>query len=86
MKAAGATHVEPILLDFLKSDPSDDRFSQVQAMVVDPSCSGSGMAARADHLLTDDSTNDPARVKKVRCLLFWRAFNLLYSGKTGKLL
>eukprot|EP00026_Physarum_polycephalum_P003851 Phypoly_transcript_03867.p1 GENE.Phypoly_transcript_03867~~Phypoly_transcript_03867.p1 ORF type:complete len:403 (+),score=90.95 Phypoly_transcript_03867:1084-2292(+) len=38
----GATCVTVSNQDFLKVDPQDDRYSQVQAILVDPSCSGSG--------------------------------------------
>ncbi len=39
------------LQDFLKSDPADPRYKNVRAIVVDPSCSGSGMVSRLDHFM-----------------------------------
>ena len=34
-------------------DPSDKKYSQVQYIVLDPSCSGSGIASRMDNLIDD---------------------------------
>ncbi|KAK3263495.1 hypothetical protein CYMTET_27698 [Cymbomonas tetramitiformis] len=41
-KATGATNVIAKLGDFLKTDPTSPQLSQVRALLVDPSCSGSG--------------------------------------------
>ena len=46
--AAGATGVTPTLGDFLKSKHADRRYKHVQYALVDPSCSGSGIADRPD--------------------------------------
>ena len=35
----------------MKVDPGSSQYSRVVAMIVDPSCSGSGMVTRLDHLL-----------------------------------
>ncbi|CAN1217289.1 25S rRNA (cytosine-C(5))-methyltransferase NSUN5 [Linum perenne] len=45
--------------DFLNLDPQDPSFSQIRAILLDPSCSGSGTAAqRLDHLLPSHSIHD----------------------------
>ncbi|KAL9226897.1 hypothetical protein vseg_002657 [Gypsophila vaccaria] len=52
VKLAGATNVEVKHGDFLSIDPEDPTYSKLRAILLDPSCSGSGTAAeRLDHLL-----------------------------------
>ncbi|KAG2381672.1 hypothetical protein C9374_006056 [Naegleria lovaniensis] len=43
MMLSGAKNVECKLDDFLKTDPSDPKFKNVKAIMLDPSCSGSGI-------------------------------------------
>jgi len=43
MVLSGATNVECVLDDFLKTDPKDPKFKNVKAIMLDPSCSGSGI-------------------------------------------
>jgi 16S rRNA C967 or C1407 C5-methylase (RsmB/RsmF family) len=40
--AAGATNINLVHQDFLTVDPKDDRYKNVEYILVDPSCSGSG--------------------------------------------
>ncbi|KAK1375773.1 putative 28S rRNA (Cytosine-C(5))-methyltransferase [Heracleum sosnowskyi] len=57
IKQAGATNVEVLHGDFLKLSPVDPSYSKVRAILVDPSCSGSGTAVdRLDHLLPSYQT------------------------------
>eukprot|EP00850_Spirogloea_muscicola_P023636 SM000373S13618 [mRNA] locus=s373:46324:50619:- [translate_table: standard] len=52
VELAGASNVEARLQDFLDTDPASPDFARVQGLLLDPSCSGSGMSAqRQDHLL-----------------------------------
>lgn len=52
VKLAAATSVEVKHEDFLNLDPTDPSYSKVRAILLDPSCSGSGTAIdRLDHLL-----------------------------------
>lgn len=49
---------------FLDADPAD--FSNVTAIVVDPTCSGSGMVGRIDHLLREDAAGTGAeKIKRI---------------------
>lgn len=45
--------VEPIHGDFLKADPSDPMFSNVRAIMLDPSCSGSGVVNSPDRWMDE---------------------------------
>ena len=40
-------------VDFLSIDPQDNKFKNISHFLVDPSCSGSGIPSRLDHLLPD---------------------------------
>ncbi len=48
LERAGASCVKPLNLDFLRIDPLSEPFQQVQYILLDPSCSGSGMLSRLD--------------------------------------
>jgi len=45
--------VHPIHGDFLRSDPSDPRFANVRAIMLDPSCSGSGIVNSPDRWMEE---------------------------------
>eukprot|EP00946_MAST-07B_sp_MAST-7B-sp1_P003050 g3050.t1 len=52
MREAGADHiVKSSLQSFLEVDPSDPKYERTTAVLLDPSCSGSGMASRLDHFI-----------------------------------
>ncbi|MBW0465176.1 hypothetical protein O181_004891, partial [Austropuccinia psidii MF-1] len=55
---AGCTNVECVLGDFLSIKHSDQRFKNVSYIMVDPSCSGSGISNRLDHLTASNSRDD----------------------------
>ncbi|KAL7599869.1 hypothetical protein Lser_V15G23465 [Lactuca serriola] len=53
---AGATNVEVLHENFLNLNPEDELYSKVRAILLDPSCSGSGTVAdRLDYLLPSHS-------------------------------
>lgn len=61
MKIVGAEHiVEPCLQSFLDIDVRDSKYANVRSILLDPSCSGSGMTNRLDHLLDIASGHDEA--------------------------
>ncbi|KAF3446080.1 hypothetical protein FNV43_RR11259 [Rhamnella rubrinervis] len=52
IRLSGATNIEILHADFLKLNSNDPSYSKVRAILLDPSCSGSGTASvRLDHLL-----------------------------------
>ncbi|TKY74880.1 28S rRNA (cytosine-C(5))-methyltransferase [Spatholobus suberectus] len=52
IKLSGACNIQVLNEDFLNINPKDPPYSKVKAILLDPSCSGSGTAAsRLDHLL-----------------------------------
>lgn len=61
MKIVGADKiVEPRLQSFLEIDVHDAVYANVRSILLDPSCSGSGMTNRFDHLLDIASGHDEA--------------------------
>ncbi|TYZ65583.1 hypothetical protein PybrP1_007028 [[Pythium] brassicae (nom. inval.)] len=61
MKIVGAEHlVEPCLQSFLDINVHDHKYANVRSILLDPSCSGSGMTNRLDHLLDIASGYDEA--------------------------
>ncbi|OAW00204.1 hypothetical protein PTTG_25200 [Puccinia triticina 1-1 BBBD Race 1] len=67
IKLAGCTNVQCINGDFLAVDHSDARFQNVSHIMVDPSCSGSGISNRLDHLSQTGSKNtqDEGRIQSL---------------------
>ncbi|XP_059453103.1 25S rRNA (cytosine-C(5))-methyltransferase NSUN5 [Corylus avellana] len=60
---SGATNIKVLHGDFLKFNPKDPSFSKFNAILLDPSCSGSGTASsRLDHLLPSYATGRGADV------------------------
>ncbi|EUC54651.1 S-adenosyl-L-methionine-dependent methyltransferase [Rhizoctonia solani AG-3 Rhs1AP] len=58
LRRAGCQNVVPILSDFLEQDPNDERFKTVTHILLDPSCSGSGIVNRLDYLTQEATTED----------------------------
>ncbi|KAK9761551.1 hypothetical protein K7432_013468 [Basidiobolus ranarum] len=48
---AGCKIIEACHTSFLDLDPNDEKFSKVEYILLDPSCSGSGIISRLDHLV-----------------------------------
>ncbi|KAK4745559.1 hypothetical protein SAY87_011871 [Trapa incisa] len=66
---SGASNIEVLHGDFLKLNPRDLPYSKIRAILLDPSCSGSGTTAnRLDHLLPSydaTDTQDAERLNKL---------------------
>ncbi|KAM0789834.1 hypothetical protein ACM66B_006681 [Microbotryomycetes sp. NB124-2] len=55
---AGATTVSPMNTDFLSIKPDDPKIKNITHILVDPSCSGSGIPSRLDHLVPEQPEED----------------------------
>ena len=64
LKLWGATCVDAMCCDFLKVKPAD--YKDVEYILVDPSCSGSGMVNRVNQPNTNQSTEVETRLGKLR--------------------
>ncbi|KAL9959862.1 hypothetical protein ACROYT_G033226 [Oculina patagonica] len=62
MRTAGVECVTTTNCSFLEVDPLDEKYSKVQYIVVDPSCSGSGIVSRMDNLI--DNAEDECKKKQ----------------------
>ncbi len=63
LKIAGTENVDAQHQDFLKTNPKDEHLSKVKYILLDPTCSGSGMTSRMDDLL-DDGKVDKEKLNK----------------------
>ncbi|PHZ08187.1 S-adenosyl-L-methionine-dependent methyltransferase [Rhizopus microsporus ATCC 52813] len=61
--ANGLIDITPIHGSFLDADPNDPQYSQVEYLLLDPSCSGSGIISRLDHLVDDEDENEGSNDK-----------------------
>ncbi|TFK98683.1 S-adenosyl-L-methionine-dependent methyltransferase [Pterulicium gracile] len=57
LSKAGCKNVTPLNIDFLTIDPESEPYSAATHILLDPSCSGSGIVNRLDYLL-DTEEND----------------------------
>ncbi|CAO3670217.1 unnamed protein product [Rhizopus stolonifer] len=55
---AGCKNIDPIHGSFLEADPNDPQYAEVEYLLLDPSCSGSGIISRLDHLVDDEDENE----------------------------
>ncbi|XP_023920495.1 25S rRNA (cytosine-C(5))-methyltransferase NSUN5 isoform X2 [Quercus suber] len=63
IKLSGASNIEVLHGDFLNCNPNYPSFSKVHAILLDPSCSGSGTASvRLDHLLPSNAAGQATDV------------------------
>ncbi|XP_070766912.1 28S rRNA (cytosine-C(5))-methyltransferase [Enoplosus armatus] len=85
---AGVTCQQLANQDFLKVDPDSAQYKDVEYVLLDPSCSGSGMVCLADDASAADQEKDQARLAslasfQLRCLnhglRFPRLKRLVYS-------
>ena len=56
---AGCTNIHPTHGSFLEINPKDEKYKNVQYILLDPSCSGSGIVGRMDHLTKDITSSSP---------------------------
>jgi len=74
LSRAGCKNVEPVNTDFLVVDPLDPKFQSVTHILLDPSCSGSGIVNRLDHLLETETENEADQDERLNKLA---AFQLM---------
>lgn len=84
LSRAGCTNVEPVNSDFLTTDPSDLKFSKVTHILLDPSCSGSGIVNRLDHLLETEEENQEAQDDRLTKLAAFQLMMIKHAMKFPK--
>ncbi|KIK62541.1 hypothetical protein GYMLUDRAFT_42004 [Collybiopsis luxurians FD-317 M1] len=58
LSKAKCKNVESVNVDFLTVDPTDPKYSRVSHILLDPSCSGSGIVNRLDYLVESEQEAD----------------------------
>ena len=67
MKEAGADRIVNVTNDdFLTIDVSNQRYANVTSVLLDPSCSGSGVARALERVVVDEKERDNERLDKLR--------------------
>ncbi|KIY71686.1 S-adenosyl-L-methionine-dependent methyltransferase [Cylindrobasidium torrendii FP15055 ss-10] len=67
---AHCKNVETLNQDFLTTDPADGHCSEVTHILLDPSCSGSGIVNRMDHLLAAEQEDDDQEERLAKLAAF----------------
>ncbi|XP_074653847.1 28S rRNA (cytosine-C(5))-methyltransferase-like [Tubulanus polymorphus] len=62
---AGARCVETTNVDFLKVDLTTEKYSEVEYVIVDPSCSGSGIVSRMNSVTDDEQSASKDRILRL---------------------
>ncbi|KAI8146816.1 S-adenosyl-L-methionine-dependent methyltransferase [Fennellomyces sp. T-0311] len=66
---AGCKNISAVHGSFLEVDPADPQYAKVEYFLLDPSCSGSGIVSRLDHLVDGDEEHqameDDERLKNL---------------------
>ncbi|KAJ7086076.1 S-adenosyl-L-methionine-dependent methyltransferase [Mycena belliarum] len=84
LSKAGCKNVEPVNLDFLTVDPLDPKFAQATHILLDPSCSGSGIVNRLDHLLETEEENQEAQEDRLNKLAAFQLTMIKHAMKFPK--
>ncbi|KAI1797292.1 S-adenosyl-L-methionine-dependent methyltransferase [Ganoderma leucocontextum] len=65
LSKARCNNVEAINSDFLTISPDDPKYGRATHILLDPSCSGSGIVNRMDYLLDNEEESDGERLNKL---------------------
>jgi putative methyltransferase len=79
---AGCSNVEALNGDFLSTDFTDEKYSRVTHILLDPSCSGSGIVNRLDRLLESEAeSSDVAHTERLAKLASFQLQMLRHGMK-----
>ncbi|KAJ1536808.1 putative 28S rRNA (cytosine-C(5))-methyltransferase [Nowakowskiella sp. JEL0078] len=91
---AGCENIEPVCVSFLDVDPLNPTYSSVEYILLDPSCSGSGITRRLDHLqaiaedenhtIDDNTSATDDAASRLESLADFQLTALLHSFKFPK--
>ncbi|KAG2183694.1 hypothetical protein INT43_006705 [Umbelopsis isabellina] len=76
---AGCKNITPIHGSFLEVDPHDPAYAEVEYLLLDPSCSGSGIISRLDHLVDDGNLAEFQIAVIKHAMKFPKAKKVVYS-------
>ncbi|KAK0495411.1 S-adenosyl-L-methionine-dependent methyltransferase [Armillaria luteobubalina] len=90
LSKAGCQNVETLNLDFLTVDPQDEAYCKVTHMsgevcqlnsLLDPSCSGSGIVNRLDHLLETEAEDESEKDERLTKLASFQLVMIKHAMK-----
>ncbi|KAI0701330.1 S-adenosyl-L-methionine-dependent methyltransferase [Cytidiella melzeri] len=81
LSRARCQNVEAVNADFLTTSPDDPRYSAVTHILLDPSCSGSGIVNRLDHLLEAESEEAEEEEERLRKLALFQLMMIKHAMK-----
>ncbi|KAF7327438.1 SAM-MT-RSMB-NOP domain-containing protein [Mycena kentingensis (nom. inval.)] len=81
---AGCTNVDPVNADFLTVDPQDSKYAQVTHILLDPSCSGSGIVNRLDYLLESEQDGQDVEDDRLQKLASFQLMMIKHAMKFPK--
>ncbi|KAK8854799.1 hypothetical protein IAR55_003538 [Kwoniella newhampshirensis] len=79
LQKAHCTNVEAQRADFLDSNPNDQEYSNVTRILLDPSCSGSGIVNRLDYLIDDDTEESDSKAERLEKLAAFQLQMILHA-------
>lgn len=82
---ARCKNVETTCGDFLETNPFDEKFGKVSHILLDPSCSGSGIVNRMDYLMEhEDSDSEDAQSERLLKLAQFQLLMIKHAMKFPK--
>ncbi|KIJ52544.1 hypothetical protein M422DRAFT_26124 [Sphaerobolus stellatus SS14] len=84
MVSKAACKVEARNMDFLTTDPHEPENSTVTHILLDPSCSGSGIVNRLDYLLAKDDENEQEQDERLEKLAAFQLSMITHAMKFPK--
>ncbi|KAI0346581.1 S-adenosyl-L-methionine-dependent methyltransferase [Trametopsis cervina] len=81
LSRARCKNVEAVNADFLNTSPEEPKFSAVTHILLDPSCSGSGIVNRLDHLLESESEKPEEEEERLQKLASFQLMMIKHAMK-----
>ncbi|KAJ3891547.1 S-adenosyl-L-methionine-dependent methyltransferase [Lentinula edodes] len=81
LSKARCKNVEPVNTDFLLVDPMDPKYSGVTHILLDPSCSGSGIVNRLDYLVESEQEAESVQEERLNKLASFQLMMVKHSMK-----
>ncbi|KAJ3828230.1 S-adenosyl-L-methionine-dependent methyltransferase [Lentinula raphanica] len=81
LSRAKCKNVVPVNDDFLKVDPMDLKYSQVTHILLDPSCSGSGIVNRLDYLIENEQDAQVEQEERLQKLASFQLMMIKHAMK-----
>ncbi|WRT68385.1 uncharacterized protein IL334_005361 [Kwoniella shivajii] len=81
LEKAHCRNVKAQRADFLESDPNNEVYSKVTRILLDPSCSGSGIVNRLDYLVENEAEESDSKSERLEKLASFQLQMILHAFK-----